>query len=66
MRQGCPLSPFLFISTAELMSNKVRQTDNVKGIILFDNEIKLSQFADDTKLFCTTATPVQAAINGCR
>ena len=62
VRQGCRLSPFLFILTAELMSNKIRQTDSVKGICLFNNEIKLSQFADDTNLFCANVASVEAAM----
>ena len=62
VRQGCPLSPFLFILTAELMSNKIHQTDSVKGICLFNNEIKLSQFADDTNLFCANVASVEAAM----
>ena len=52
VRQGCPLSPFLFVLTAELMSNKIRQSDTVKGVSLCGNEIKISQFADDTNLIC--------------
>ena len=51
VRQGCPLSPFLFILSAELMSIKIRHDPGVKGIDLFGNELKLSQFADDTNLF---------------
>jgi len=62
VRQGCRLSPFLFILMAELMSNKICQTDSVKGIVLFNNEIKLSQFADDTNLFCANVASVEAAL----
>ena len=51
VRQGCPLSPYLFILSAEVLSNKIRQDFGVKGIKVFENEIKLSQFADDTTLF---------------
>ena len=46
-----PLSPYLFILSAELLANKIRQDSTVKGIKIFGNEIKLSQFADDTTLF---------------
>ena len=50
-RLGCPLSSYLHILSAELLTNKIRQDSNVKGIRIFGNEIKLSQFADDTTLF---------------
>ena len=51
VRQGCPLSSYLFILSAELLANKIRQDSNAKGIKIFGNEIKLSQFADDAILF---------------
>ena len=59
VRQGRPLSPFLFVLTAELMSNKIRQSDTVKGVSLCGNEIKISQFADDTNLICADIPSVE-------
>ena len=50
MRQGCPLSPCLFILAAELLACKIRQDKEIQGIKLFGWELKLSQFADDTTL----------------
>ena len=63
VRQGCPLSPYLFILSAELMSIKLRYNSGVKGINLFGNELKLSQFADDTNLFCADLNSVENALN---
>jgi len=34
------------------MSSKIRQSSEVKGVSFFQNEIQLSQFGDDTNLFC--------------
>ena len=51
VRQGCPLSPYLFILSAEVLSNRIRQESNVRGIKVFGKEIRLSQFANDTSLF---------------
>ena len=63
VRQGCPLSPYLFILCAEILSIKIRSDPTVKGIYLFGNELKLSQFADDTNLFCADLTSVEKAFD---
>ena len=63
VRQGCPLSPYLYILAAEMLSNKVRQSPDVKGISIFGQEIKLGQFADDTNFFCSDVTSVENALS---
>ena len=63
VRQGCPLSPYLFILSAEILSIRNRSDPTVKGISLFGNELKLSQFADDTNLFCADLISVEKASN---
>ena len=62
VRQGCPLSPYLFILSAEIMSNKIRQDPNIKGIKILGNELKLSQYADDTNLFCADLASIENAL----
>ena len=48
VRQGDPLSPYLFILVAEILSNSVRQNDKIKGINLNNQNMKIYQYADDT------------------
>ena len=62
VRQGCPLSPFLFILGAEILANKIRQSKNVSGIHIYQHEFKISQFADDTSLLCKDIISVENAI----
>ena len=53
VRQGCPVSPMLFVIAVELLSISVRQDNKIHGI-KFPNSpqtIKILQYADDTTLF---------------
>ena len=46
-RQGDPLSAYLFILCVETLFIQIRENEEVKGIRIGDNEIKLSAYADD-------------------
>ena len=50
VRQGCPLSPYLFILSVEILADAIRQKKEIRGITLKGKEIKLSQYTDDTTL----------------
>ena len=50
-RQGDPISPYLYLICAEVMSLMFRKNDRIKGIKIKGNETLLSLFADDTTLF---------------
>ena len=50
VRQGCTLSPYLFIVVAEVLGNAVRRDTEIRGIKLGNSECKLSQYADDTTM----------------
>ena len=44
------------------MSMKIRQSSVVKGISIFEREIKISQFADDTNLLCLDLSSVEKGL----
>ena len=48
-RQGCPLSPLLFNIVLEVLATAMRE--EIKGIQIGKEEIKLSLFADDMVLY---------------
>ena len=51
VRQGDPLSPYLFVLAIELLAVCIRNDSNVRGIKLGKNEIKQVLYADDITLF---------------
>lgn len=63
-RQGDPISAYLFILCGEILSILIKLNKNVRGIIIDDNEHKLTQFADDTTLILDgSIESLQAALN---
>uniref|UniRef100_A0A8C2C6C1 Reverse transcriptase domain-containing protein n=1 Tax=Cyprinus carpio TaxID=7962 RepID=A0A8C2C6C1_CYPCA len=66
IRQGCPLSPFLFLFVVETLSIDILHNDNFAGLDIFNREIRISQLADDTTLFLKDkeqVSPVLTTIN---
>lgn len=47
-RQGDPLSPYIFLLCAEILTRLFKSNKDIKGIKIEDTEYTLSQFADDT------------------
>jgi hypothetical protein len=50
-RQGCPLSPLLFNIVLEFLARAVRQEEEIKGIQIGKETVKISLFADDMILY---------------
>ena len=51
IRQGCPLSPFLFNTVLEFLAREIRQDKEIKGIQIGREEVRLSLLVDDTILY---------------
>ena len=67
VRQGCCLSPLLFILVTELQAIKLRNLPSFEGILdntsmIFRRERKLSQYADDMTLYAKNEPSLNAAM----
>ena len=49
-RQGDPISPYIFILCAEILSIKIKNEPKIRGIKVDRFEFKISQYADDTSI----------------
>uniref|UniRef100_A0A803TE18 Reverse transcriptase domain-containing protein n=1 Tax=Anolis carolinensis TaxID=28377 RepID=A0A803TE18_ANOCA len=54
-RQGCPLSPLIFIFAIEILIRNIRKDDQLKGTKIANYEFKMRAFAND--LICIIENP---------
>ena len=68
MRQGCPLSVLLVIIIAEVLALRIKQNKDIHGLqipinnITNDQEIKITQYADDTVIFVNSLTSMRSVM----
>ncbi len=51
VRQGCPISPYLFIMAVELLAIGIREHPKLKGFEINISTLKIMQLVDDTTCF---------------
>ena len=51
VRQGDPLSPLLFILALEVVACQIREDNEIRGILVNEQEIKFTLFANDMSCF---------------
>ena len=59
VRQGCPLSGSLFVLAVELLALAIKSNPTIQGIRIGENEIKTTQYADDTTVFVQDLVSVE-------
>jgi exonuclease III len=63
VRQGCPLSAYLFIAVAEILAIRIRKDNEIKGIKVDNQELKVVQMADDTTSFLRDCDSLQKLLD---
>ena len=64
VRQGCPLSPLLYVLVSEVLAVNIRCNPRISGLVLpgLSPLSPISQYADDTSLILSSDDSIKAAI----
>ncbi|KAJ1149811.1 hypothetical protein NDU88_002615 [Pleurodeles waltl] len=69
VRQGCPLSPLLFICVIELLAERIRQNRDIRRVIVPGSsrkgEVKCSLYMDDVSVFCADGHSIKELEKTC-
>lgn len=62
VRQGCPLSPLLYVLVSEVLAVSIRSNPRIPGLRLPDSTVlsPISQYADDTSLILSSDDSIKA------
>ena len=62
-RQGDPISPLVFILGLEVLLVAIRSDDNIQGIKIENNELKMTAYADDASYFLKNKQSAENLLN---
>lgn len=68
VRQGCPLSPLLFVCCIELFARSIRRNPEIRGITAPGpdrREVKCSLYMDDVTVFCADRRSIDTLAQTC-
>ena len=68
VRQGCPLSPVLFVCCIEPFAESIRKDASIRGVTLPGSggiQVKTSLYMDDVAVFCSDPGSVRRLISIC-
>ena len=64
VKQGCPLSPYLFAMAIEMLAIKIRSNNNIRGLEIQGLKPKVSMYANDSSFILSQqARSLQCLIN---
>ena len=63
LRQGCPLSPLLYVILMEVSAHYMRKTGELQGIPLCGLNTKLTKYADDTSIFVRSFEEIDSVLS---